>query len=123
MKRIGKAGTASRVFRLQKNVADGIADIACHSGACRNFRGGGFSGAAVDEGTEPGGVVPVATACDERGDDPGKDVTGSGSGKGVYCSIPVSAEALASAVDPEGQSSPTEKLRRADKVYICATEE
>ena len=44
-------------------------------------------------------------------------------GKGVYCSIPVSAEALASAVDPEGQSSPTEKLRRADKVYIWATEE
>ncbi|MCQ2145816.1 MAG: U32 family peptidase [Bacteroidales bacterium] len=44
-------------------------------------------------------------------------------GKGVYCSIPVSAEALASAVDPEGQSSPTEKLRRADKVYIWASEE
>lgn len=39
-------------------------------------------------------------------------------GKGVYCSIPIPAEALASAVDPEGNILPAEKLRRADKVYL-----
>ena len=41
-------------------------------------------------------------------------------GKGVYCSVPVSAEALKSALDPEGNAAPTEKLRRADKVYVWA---
>lgn len=44
-------------------------------------------------------------------------------GKGVYCSVPITKEALSSAVDPEGVNSPAEKLRRADKVYIWATEE
>lgn len=43
-------------------------------------------------------------------------------GKGVYCSVPIPREALSSAVDPEGIASPTEKLRRADKVYIWAAE-
>ncbi len=43
-------------------------------------------------------------------------------GKGVYCSVPVPQEALASAIDPAGNVAPTEKLRRADKVYIWAAE-
>lgn len=38
--------------------------------------------------------------------------------KGVYCSVRVPAEALASAVDENGTANPTEKLRRADKVYL-----
>lgn len=43
-------------------------------------------------------------------------------GKGVYCSIPVDAAALASAKDPEGRSDPAGKLRRADKVYLWVSE-
>lgn len=39
-------------------------------------------------------------------------------GKGVYCSVKVPAEALASAIDENGTANPTEKLRRADKVYL-----
>jgi len=43
-------------------------------------------------------------------------------GKGVYCSVPITKEALASAVNPDGEASPAEKLRRADKVYLWVEE-
>ncbi|MCQ2143086.1 MAG: U32 family peptidase [Bacteroidales bacterium] len=39
-------------------------------------------------------------------------------GKGVPCSVPVPPEALRSALDGAGSAAPTEKLRRADRVYV-----
>lgn len=39
-------------------------------------------------------------------------------GKGTLCSIPVPDDALHSALDKAGELAPTEKLRRADRVYV-----
>lgn len=38
--------------------------------------------------------------------------------KGCLCSIPIAPEALRSAIDPSGESSPASKLRVGDKIYI-----